>query len=73
MIRQRPMGGEGASTPWTRPEPGMAVGLVVCPVAASGVGLDIATIQEIYHMAYERARAALRPSLYERALLVCGN
>jgi hypothetical protein len=68
----RQIGGEGESTPWSPSEPGTA-GLIVFPMLTAGVGVDLMTVQEIYRLAYEWARAALRPSAYEMALRVSCN
>jgi hypothetical protein len=37
------------------------------------MGMDADSAQEIYKIAYERARAALRPSAYELIQRVCEN
>jgi len=50
--------------------------LVFCPVAWMGAGSMAGAgswAQELYRLAYERAQAALRPSLYERALRASRN
>jgi hypothetical protein len=70
---RRQIGGEGASIPWTRPESETTAGLVVCPLTPSDIGWDATMVNEVYRLAYERARAALRPSAYELALRVCDN
>jgi hypothetical protein len=65
--------GEGASTPWFRSESGTESGLVLCPMLPLGARMDASTMHEIYRLAYERARAALRPSIYEIAQRICWN
>jgi hypothetical protein len=42
-----------------------AAGFVVCPLALQTAFRCDSGFQEIYRLAYERARAALRPSWYE--------
>jgi hypothetical protein len=44
----------------------LAVGFVMCPVALQHCFQVDRSLQEIYLLAYERARAALRPSWYEQ-------
>ena len=44
----------------------MAMGFVMCPVALQHSFQADRSLQEIYSLAYERARAALRPSWYEQ-------
>jgi hypothetical protein len=73
MSMRSEMFGEGASTPWFRPESGTASGLVVCPMLPPGISMDASMAQEIYRLAYERAWAALRPSAYEIAQRVGWN
>jgi hypothetical protein len=73
MSVRRPIGGEGESTPWSLSAPGPAAGLVVCPMLTAGVGVDATTVQDIYRLAYEWARAASRPSAYEMALKASCN
>jgi hypothetical protein len=67
------MAGEGASTPWIRSDRGSAAGLVVCPMLVMGNGMGADFAEEIYRLAYERAQAALRPSLYEILQRECLN
>jgi len=43
-----------------------ATGFVVCPFALQAGFRDDPRAQELYQLAYERARAALRPSWYEQ-------
>jgi hypothetical protein len=73
MFMGREIGGEGASAPWIRSEVAPATGLVVCPMFSAEAGMDASMVQEIYRMAYERARAASRPSAYEIAHRICWN
>jgi hypothetical protein len=61
------MGGEGASMPWVRGEVEASPGLVVCPMFSADPALHATAVQEIYRLAYERARAMMRPSIYEIA------
>jgi hypothetical protein len=67
------MAGEGASMPWVRSERASGSGLVVCPMLPLGHGMEASWVEEIYRLAFERARAALRPSAYERILQECPN
>ena len=73
MSVRRQIGGEGDSTPWSPSESETAAGLVLCPMLTAGVGVDATTVQDIYRLAYDWARAALRPSAYEMALKASCN
>jgi hypothetical protein len=53
--------------PWVRSEVEASPGLVVCPMFSADPVLDATAVQEIYRLAYERARAMMRPSIYEIA------
>ena len=62
------------ATPWPWTATVTAPGLVACPLpVAMGTCAAPATIQELYRLAYECARAAARPSRYELALLFSPN
>jgi hypothetical protein len=50
-----------------------AAGFVMCPLALQSAFRCDRGFQEIYQIAYERARAALRPSWYERLFLASTN
>jgi hypothetical protein len=51
-----------------------ASGFVVCPLALQRpVGAACLWQQQLYQLAYERAQAAARPSLLERAMNVVWN
>jgi hypothetical protein len=61
-----------------RTEPAVsAAGFVVCPAPLMGahcmVGGGAGWTQELYRLAHEQARAALRASLYERAWAASRN
>jgi len=73
MSTRRQIGDEGASTPWKYSGPGMASGMVVCPMFVASAGPGAAGVEEIYRLAYEWARAVSRPSLYEMSLRACCN
>jgi hypothetical protein len=73
MSMRGKLGGEGASTPWLRAEPTREPALVVFPMAPSAACTDALMVQEIYRLAYERARAAMRPTPYEVARRICWN
>jgi hypothetical protein len=48
--------------------------LVAFPLPSpAGILLAPAAYHEIYRLAYERARAAARPSRYEMAMRICRN
>jgi hypothetical protein len=53
--------------PWLTASSAAAPGLVACPVALVGFYAAPGVVQELYRVAYERARAAARPSRYELA------
>jgi hypothetical protein len=58
----------------TVPQTDMAAGLVACPVPAMiGAGSISATVAGIYRLAYEQARAAETPSIYDVANAICLN
>jgi len=44
----------------------LATGFVMCPLALQQVFQGDCAVQEVYRLAYERARAAFRPSWYHR-------
>jgi hypothetical protein len=50
-------------------------GFVVCPVPLGYLAMGAAGVwtQSIYRLAYEQARAALRPSTYDRLITPCLN
>jgi hypothetical protein len=73
MSAQRVYSGEGASLFRIGSDAASTPGLIFCPVAASGAGMTMQTVEQIYQLAYERAQAALRPSEYERAQRPCWN
>lgn len=73
MSTRRGMGDEGAATPWNHSGPGMAAGMVVCPMFMANGGSGAVAVEEIYRLAYEWARATSRPSLYEIALRASCN
>jgi hypothetical protein len=73
MSMRQAMGGEGASMPWIRSGGGLASGMVVCPMLALGGVMGAGFAEEIYRLAYERAQAALRPSVYEIVQRACLN
>jgi hypothetical protein len=57
------------ATPWPWTATVTVPGLVACPMpVAMGMFAAPAVVQELYRLAYERARAAARPSRYELAL-----
>ena len=58
------------SGPWLRPTSTEVPSLVAC--LAPGAGISDA-VHEMYRLAYERARAEVRPTAYEHALCVCLN
>jgi hypothetical protein len=62
------------ATPWPGTTTVTAPSLVACPmVLAPGLIAAPAAVQELYRLAYERARAAARPSRYELARLTLWN
>ncbi len=73
MSKRGVIGGEGASTPWLRTEPTREPAVMVFPMALFAVCTDAPMVQDIYRLAYERARAAMRPSAYEVARRNCWN
>jgi len=48
-------------------------GFVVCPPGLRDGSQEGCGLEEIYRMAYERARAALRPSWYVQLSRACPN
>jgi hypothetical protein len=56
------------------PDPARSMsGFVVFPMLLATSGMTWEIAQQIYQIAYERARAALRPSIYERTQFISRN
>jgi hypothetical protein len=61
-------------TPWPWSTETTAPALVACPfLGMAGRGMTAAGVQELYRIAYERARAAARPTRYSLALSASPN
>ena len=73
MTTRNVMRGEGASISWIRGEASAASGMMVCPMLGADPKTVAATAQELYRLAYEQARAAMRPSIYELAWMASEN
>jgi hypothetical protein len=73
MFVRRAIAGEGAAMSWIPSDDRSASGLVLCPMLLLGTGIQASVAQEVYRLAYERAQAAMRPSIYEFAQQVCAN
>ncbi len=58
------------ATPWPWPIRRMEPAMAVCPV---GTPMTPEAMQEIYRVAYERALAAARPTVYELASAASAN
>jgi hypothetical protein len=67
------LGGEGASTLTLRRPTAVIPSVVVLPNFLGTTAMATSAQNQIYHLAYERAQAALRPSLYEIAMRFTGN
>jgi hypothetical protein len=67
------LGGEGASTLVFQPVLTMIPALVVWPVLPSNGATSFDASQEIYRLAYEWAKAVIRPSRYELAFRFVAN
>ena len=67
-MRVREWYGEGEiiAPPAVEVTPWPALGFVTCPLALQGAFLYDFRVQEIYRIAYERARAASRPTWCEQ-------
>jgi hypothetical protein len=62
------------ATPWPWSSETSAPALLACPMLGmAGVGVTAAAAQELYRIAYERARAAARPSRYGLAVSASPN
>jgi hypothetical protein len=66
-------GGEGASTHPQRPGAALIPPVVAIPVFAPVAAIGCDAPNEIYRLAYEWARLALRPSAYELATTFVAN
>jgi hypothetical protein len=66
-------GGEGASTHPQNPRTALIPPFVVMPVFAPLAAVACDAPHEIYRLAYEWARVALRPSAYELATTFVAN
>ena len=66
-------GGEGASTPSFRPAAKSLPTVVVWPILSPSGANTVNASQEIYRVAYESAKAFLRPSPYELASRFVSN
>jgi len=64
---------DSTAQPWPWPTSDVVPGLVVCPIPVVAPGVFPGAAGEIYRVAYERALAAQRPSLYELSLQVSRN
>ncbi len=67
------LGGEGASTLVFQPAVTSVPGLVVWPVLAPNSTTPLDASHEIYRLAYEWAKAVIRPSRYELACRFVSN
>jgi hypothetical protein len=73
MGTQRFFGGQGTPAPEVASGFVAIPALMLCPIRVPAVAMTQEAAQEIYRLAYEKARAALRPTKYERAQRVCRN
>jgi|GEM_PF-5208109 len=51
----------------------LAEGFVVCPLPIHSQGAAAGWMQNVYQIAYERAKACVQPPWHERNLFVCMN
>ena len=65
--------GEGASTPAFHPSAVMVPSLVMWPLVSPPGASTLDASHEVYRLAYEWAKAVLRPGPYELACRVVAN
>jgi hypothetical protein len=73
MQADRSVSRDGASTPYYRTALADLPVMVVFPLAVFGGGIPAEEAQRIYQIAFERARAACRPSIWDLAQRPCMN
>jgi hypothetical protein len=73
MLTRHFFGEDGTSAPEMTSAFVAIPALMLCPIFLSPAATTHEAVQELYRLAYEKAKAAFRPSRYERAQRLCWN